>query len=92
MQLREAPRPVSAPAPAPDELPPGFALIDAVKEDGDWLHVTWGRDLQGGWTVYKTKIANIAAFAKAAYADRVPVRLHGKKFPFIDEVERLDVP
>jgi hypothetical protein len=90
IQLREAPRTLSVPAPEPDELPAGFALIDAVKEDGDWLHVTWGRDAQGGWRVYKTKIAKIAAHAKAAFVDGVPVVLHGKKFPFIDEVERLE--
>ena len=73
-----------------EEFPAGFALIDDYKPDGDWHHVTWGRDAQGGWTVYKTKLAKVANKARVAFNDRVPVKLHSKKFPFLDAVERLD--
>jgi phage recombination protein Bet len=73
-----------------EELPLGFALIDDYKPDGDWHHITWGRDAQGGWTVYKTKLMKVANAARVAFNDRVPVRLHAKKFPYLDKVERLD--
>jgi phage recombination protein Bet len=72
-----------------EELPPGFALIDEVKPDGNWWHIVWGRDVQGGSRIFKTKIAKIANLAKIAFEDGAPVRLHAKKFPFLDEVERL---
>jgi len=75
-------------------LPPGFALIDDYKIDGDngeWHHITWGKDAQGGATVYKTKLAKIANQARVAYNDRVAVELHAKKMPYLDRVERLDV-
>jgi hypothetical protein len=71
------------------ELPPGFALIDDVKPDGNWWHIVWGKDVQGGARIFKTKIAKIANLAKIAFEDGAPVRLHAKKFPFLDEVERL---
>lgn len=70
--------------------PPGFALIDEYKPDGDWHHISWGRDAQGGWMTYKTKLAKVANRARVAFNDRVPVKLHSKKFPFLDAVERLD--
>ncbi len=78
---------LSAPA-AP--LPAGFHLIDDFKADGDWSHVTWGRDAQGGSVTYKTKIAKVAAEARAAYLEQQPVRIHSKKYPWLDKVERLD--
>jgi len=86
------PRAPLSPAAATGETrgtppPPGFALIDAFKPDGNFWHITWGRDAQGGSVVYKTKIEKIADAAREAYVDRVPVRLHSKKFPWLDKVE-----
>lgn len=75
----------------PDDLPDGFRLIDDYKLDGDWHHVTWGRDAQGGWMVYKTKLAKIGLAAKDAYEKHQPVRILSKKFPFLDGVESLGI-
>lgn len=71
------------------ELPEGFRLIDDYKLDGDWHQVTWGRDAQGGWSVYKTKLAAIGLAAHNAFTERMPVKLHAKKYPFLDKVEKL---
>lgn len=71
------------------ELPGGFRLIDDYKLDGDFHHVTWGRDAQGGYSVYKTKIAAIGLAAHNAFTERMPVKLHAKKYPYLDKVEKL---
>jgi phage recombination protein Bet len=73
-----------------EEFPPGFHLIDDYRPDGDWHHISWGRDAQGGSMVFKTKLRKVADAARVAYNDRVPVRLHCKKAPLLDKVERLD--
>lgn len=75
----------------PNDLPDGFRLIDDYKLDGDWHHVSWGRDAQGGWMVYKTKLAKIGLEAKTAFENEEPVALHSKKFPYLDKVERLGI-
>jgi phage recombination protein Bet len=71
------------------DIPHGFRLIDDYKLDGDWHRFTWGRDAQGGWQEYKTKLAHIAAPAVSAFATRVPVKLLSKKLPYLDKVEVL---
>lgn len=73
-----------------DELPPGYHRIDDYRPDGNWHHVYWGRDAQGGTLIYKTKLQKIALKAQAAYNDQLPVKLHSKKFPFLDDVEVLE--
>lgn len=73
----------------PDNLPDGYHLIHEYKPDGDWHHVTWGHDAQGGRLTYKTKLAKIGLDAKAAYDRHEPVRIVCNKFPFLDKVERL---
>jgi len=99
--LADAKRDIPEPAPEAETvdtetgevLPTGFALIDDYKIDGDngeWHHITWGKDAQGGAMVYKTKLAKIANQAREAYNDRVAVKLHAKKMPYLDRVERLD--
>jgi len=99
--LADAKRDIAEPTPEAETvntetgevLPPGFALIDDYKIDGDngeWHHITWGKDAQGGGTVYKTKLAKIANQARVAFNDRVAVKLHAKKMPYLDRVERLD--
>lgn len=71
-------------------LPPGFALIDDYHPENNWHHVTWGKDAQGGAMVYKTKLAKVGDKARVAFNDRVAVKLHCKKFPWLDDLERLD--
>jgi len=71
-------------------LPPGFALIDDYRPDNNWHHITWGKDAQGGAQVFKTKLAKVGDKARVAFNDRVAVKLHFKKFPWLDDVERLD--
>jgi len=68
----------------------GFRLIDDFKYSGGFYLVTWGRDLQGGWTIYKTQYKDIAAVALEAFRDGARVRLHSKRFPYLDRVERCD--
>jgi phage recombination protein Bet len=68
-------------------VPPGFALIDEVVSDGKFWHITWGRDSQGGSTVYKTKLEKIANDARAAFDAGLPVRLLCKSRPWLDKVE-----
>jgi hypothetical protein len=75
----------------PDDLPDGFRLIDDYKLDGDWHHVYWGRDAQGGTMVYKTKLAKIGLEAHNAFTERMPVLLHSKKYPYLDKVEKLGI-
>ncbi len=75
----------------PDDLPEGFRLIDDYKIDGDWHHVSWGRDAQGGWMLYKTKLASVGQAAREAFASREPVKIHSKKLPWLDKVERLGI-
>jgi phage recombination protein Bet len=68
----------------------GYALIDDFRVDGDWSHIDWNRDAQGGTMTYKTKLAKIANKCRVAFNDRVPVRLISKKYPYVDDVQRLD--
>lgn len=75
----------------PDDLPDGFRLIDDYKLDGDWHHVTWGRDAAGGWMVYKTKLAKVGLAAHNAFTEKMPVMLHSNKFPYLDKVEKLGI-
>jgi len=82
------PKPLPPPPAAP--MPHGFALIDEVKMDGDFIQVFWGRDAQGGWTKYKTKLPHVGADARDAFRDKMPVRIHSKKDGWLDKVERLD--
>ena len=78
-------------AAEPDDLPEGFRLIDDYKLDGDWHHVYWGRDAQGGTLIYKTKLAKIGLEAHNAFTERMPVLLHSKKYPYLDKVEKLGI-
>ena len=73
-----------------EEIPAGFATIDDYRLDGDWHHIDWGRDAQGGTRTYKTKLTKIGNRARVAYNDRIPVKLHAAQFPFLDKVERVD--
>lgn len=69
------------------DVPPGFALIDNYKPDGDWHKFLWRRDAHDGAAEYKTKLGHIAEAAIDAYRAKVPVKLHSKKLPFLDKVE-----
>lgn len=69
--------------------PPGFAIIDAVKDRGAFLDVSWCRDAQGGSRVLTTRVPHIRNAAQAAYDDRVPVRLSSKDGKYLDGVERV---
>jgi phage recombination protein Bet len=70
--------------------PPGFALIDDLKDDGKFLQVWWGRDAKGGWMKLSTKVPQIRNHAQAAFDDGVPVKLYSKDGKYLDRVERLD--
>ena len=72
-------------------LPEGYRYIDEYRIDGDWHHVTWGRDAQNGWMTYKTKLGKVGLAAKDAYDKHQPVRLFSNKFPFLDKVESLGI-
>jgi hypothetical protein len=82
IQLRED-------APPAEVRADGFALIEDIRNDGKFWHITWGRDAQGGAMVYKTKIPHNAARAQEAYDLRVPVKLHSQTLPWLDRVETL---
>jgi phage recombination protein Bet len=75
----------------PDNLPDGFRLIDDYKLDGDWHHITWGRDAQGGSRIWKTKLAKIGLEAHNAFTEHMPVQLHSNKPPYLDRVEKLGI-
>ena len=75
----------------PTNLPEGYRYIDEYRIDGDWHHVTWGRDAQNGWMTYKTKLGKVGLAAKDAYDKHQPVRLFSNKFPFLDKVESLGI-
>jgi phage recombination protein Bet len=75
-----------------EELPPGFARIDAIEQSGAFTKVFWGRDAKGGWRFYSTKLPHIANAARAAFEDQVPVLLHSKDGKYLDKVERYVAP
>lgn len=70
-------------------LPPGFALIDDYKPDGDWHQVWWSRDDNGGSLKWSTKKSTIGNKCREAYNDRVPVKLYVTDRGYIDKVEML---
>jgi hypothetical protein len=72
------------------QLPPGFAPIHDVKQDGAFLQVFWGSDGMGAPLMLRTKVPHIQSAALEAFEDRVPVRLMSKDAKYLDKVERLD--
>jgi hypothetical protein len=71
-------------------VPDAFKVIDDYRRDGDWYRFVWGRDCQGGWREYKTMMPLIAKPGIDAFRSKTPVKLHSKKFPYLDKVEVLE--
>jgi|SRR5262245_13577466 len=62
---------------APTTPPPsGYRYIDAIHEDGDWLHVLfYDSTRQRPAERYKTKLAKVATKLRLAYSNKLPVAL-----------------
>lgn len=89
-KLKAAGLPVQEGPDLEADLPEGFHRIHDYRPDGQWHHITWGLDAAGGRPVYKTKLSKIGLKAQRAYNDGMAVQLKCAKFPWLDDVIRMD--